>query len=112
MGAGRAGADSTVPASTETLGRSDSGHSGSPTMTAAPESRRMCSRSIGPASAGTGTTGTPERNPATTAVTVASVEVPLTARAGAPATAAPTASAACASCSHEPASPSTTTASE
>ena len=44
----------------------------------------MCSRSIGPASAGIGTTGTPAINPATTPTTVSRVGVARSATAGMP----------------------------
>ncbi len=51
----------------------------------APESRRMWPRSAGPASGGTGTTGTPASSPATTATTVSMTASACTATAGAPA---------------------------
>ena len=61
----------------------------------------MWSRSIGPASAGTGTTTVPDRRPATTAITVSSVGVPHTATVPAPSNRAASASARPASPSHE-----------
>ncbi len=65
----------------------------------------MWRRSIGPASDGTGTTGTPARNPATTAITVSSVAFPLTATAREPPISAATASAEVTNPAHEVASP-------
>ena len=61
--------------SPRTCGSVTSGHCGSPMVAVAPESRSMCSRSMGPASAGIGTTGTPAISPATTPTTVSSVGV-------------------------------------
>lgn len=61
---------------------------------AAPESRRMCSRSAGPASGGSGTQATPASSPPTTAATVSREAVAVTAKAGAPAMSAATAPAA------------------
>ena len=81
--AGSAPAQSDSPV-TGTCGRATSAHCGSPIVAVAPESRNMCSRSIGPASAGIGTTGTPAIRPATTPTTVSSVGVARTATAGMP----------------------------
>ena len=74
---------------TGTCGNVTSAHCGSPIVAAAPESRSMCSRSIGPASAGIGTTGTPASRPATTPITVSSVLAARNATAGMPELAAP-----------------------
>ena len=56
-----------------------SAQSAAPRTATAPESRRMWLRSMGPASGGTGTTGTPAAKPAITAMTVSRVGVALTA---------------------------------
>ena len=89
----------------------DPGQSGSPSTSSAPESRRMCARSPGPASAATGTTGVPERNPATTPINVSRVGVPGTATLAAPANRSASASARPASSAHDEVAPSTDTAS-
>jgi hypothetical protein len=107
-GSGRRGVEAWGPSGT--TGRMLSGQSGAPSTSSAPESRRMCARSIGPASGGTGTTGTPAARPAAMATTVASVGVALTATARAPTMAAPVAPAAAASSAHERCSPATATA--
>ena len=96
--------------SIDTCGSVTSGHCGSPIVAAAPESRSMCSRSIGPASAGIGTTGTPAIKPATTPTTVSSVDVALNATAGMPSRRWATAPARRANRAHETAVPSTLSA--
>ena len=97
--------------SIDTCGSVTSGHSGSPIVAAAPESRSMCSRSIGPASAGIGTTGTPAIRPATTPTMVSSVGVARSATAGMPSSRWATAPARRVSCAHDTAFPSTLSAS-
>jgi hypothetical protein len=102
-------AQSDVPL-TGTCAKETSGHCGSPIVADAPESRSMCSRSIGPASAGIGTTGTPAIRPATTPTTVSRVAVARMATAGMPASRCATAAARPISCDHDTVSPATVSA--
>ena len=96
---------------TGTHSNSSSGQSGAPITSSARESRRMWSRSTGPASAAMGTTATPARSPATTATTVSRLASPRTATVAAPLIRSANASARPARSAHDVAAPSTTTAS-
>ena len=96
---------------TDTCGSVTSSQCGSPIVAAAPESRSMCSRSMGPASDGIGTIGTPAMRPATTPITVSSVLDARNATAGIPERRSATAPARRASWAHDSDCPATVNAS-